>query len=346
MKYFDTKKSLPVLCSLLIVACSGGGGGGNNTPQSPIEKHAAVAPKTQKAAENPALAAQAPVVNKAVVAAPESIVSASVTALSTAKPDTIGNQPVTAIPAQSEAVKQVLSSQEEHNSIKPEWTGKEQTKYGARSWDHTPEKVPVFLLIPNKNHKYADDKLLELTATDIDLTKGKVPSEGNFQFSLVNSSVYSGYYLNSQDKMTVDTHFVIAFDKNKEYTKKDITADFYSEDGFNYAVLVGKTDYLRQVGNVSLFYKNGSVSGEIIDKRNNEVLFRFKNTIEKDPNLVQITPDKNNPHGLVSHGPDDMIMKMHFINGQNNEPYKYVVGSGKAERFYGTLFATKHNEEE
>ncbi|MGC6360330.1 hypothetical protein ACNO7O_09985 [Bisgaard Taxon 45] len=349
MKYFDTKKSLPVLCSLLITACSGGGGGNNNVPHPPVEKRTVVAPQANTKSEPTKPAATTspvvPVKESALFHSPNTapkqnqIPSPQTTFDS---PSPLDNIPIVK-PATTSV--QSLASHKERTSTLPVWTGTVQKKYSEGSWNHSPEKVPVFLIIPNENHRYTDDKLFQLTAKDIDLTKNNTSQEGNFQFSLADSSVYSGYYLDSQDNIQVNNNFVIAFDKNKEYTKKDITANFYNENGFNYAVLVGKTDYLRQVGDVRLFYQNGRVSGEIVDKRNNEVLFRFKDTLEKDPNMIQIVPDRDNPHGLVSHGPDNMFMKMHFINGKDGEPYKYVVGSGKAERYYGTLFATKKDKE-
>ncbi|MFK3559167.1 hypothetical protein [Pasteurella multocida] len=319
MKYFDTKKSLPVLCSLLITACSGGGGGNNNVPHPPVEKRTVVTPQTQKVTEK-----QIPSADTAKYLEPQK------------------EAPLEKVPMNNvDSIPSVTPVQKDS-----QWYGRRQGEYGSHVWNHHPEKVPVFDIIPNENHIYVDDKNFDVKPVDVDLTRG--PYYGDFHFQLddgyEDTRVYSGYYLSSDDNMRTKANYVFAFDKTKEYTEKNITAKFYNEKGFHYSVRDDRYNFIQQVGTVNMVYKDGSVSGEITTLVGRKPLFNFKNSSDKDPNEIMVSPHKNNPHGLVSHGPDDMFMNVHFINGENGEQHKYVVGSGRGERFYGTLFATQKEE--
>ncbi|XWY21247.1 hypothetical protein ACNGTP_08700 [Bisgaard Taxon 45] len=346
MKYFDTKKSLPVLCSLLIAACSGGGGGNNNVPHPPVEKRTVV-PK-QKAAEKPALsthteskpnlATPTTVVNKAVAAAPEPIMNASVTTYPTAKLEKL-------TPPKEETVKQVLPAQEKHKSIAPEWTGTEQKQYRERSWNHSPEKVPVFKVIPNEKYQYSHEKLFEIEPIEVNLTEKNLSKKNDFNFKLVDDTIYFGYYLDSTDLIKTEYNYVIAFDKNKENIPEKLTAKYYSEKGFSYSVKTenNRGEYYPQAGDVYLSYTDGSIEGKIVDN-NKHTVFNLKNSSDNNPNQIMFVPDKENKYGFTPKGSDNMIMDVHFVEDKNGEKFKYIVGSGKADKYYGALFATKQEE--
>ncbi|HHE3577342.1 hypothetical protein [Pasteurella multocida] len=345
MKYFDTKKSLPVLCSLLITACSGGGGGNNNVPHPPVEKRTVAT--TQQVAAKPtqpseSLVKRVPNNSENNPPSRESEKKASQTPPQTdSAKSTIQSTPAV-IPDSTNS----LTSKKEQIQMSPEWIGKEEKKYAQYSWEHTPESIPVFKLIENNQYKYVDDKYFTLEPINLNLTKENQVKERSYQFSLLDSGVYYGHYLSSNDGIHPEYNFVIAFDKNREYTLKDITAEYYNSEGFNYAISDRmKGDYIWQVGDVRLFYTNGSVHGEIVEVNDGSktALFRFENTADRNPNQIVIVPERDNRHGLSPRG-DRMIMDMHFINGSDGEKYKYVVGHGNSDRYYGTLFATKKDK--
>ncbi|MDH3001705.1 hypothetical protein [Pasteurella multocida] len=368
MQYFDIKKSLPIFCSLFIAAC-GSSGGNKNATQPPIEKRTEVTTQTRKSLPTPDATLKKNLVStsQTTVISPAGSIKISEQLstkpnLSSVSPRQIPNNLVNK-PISKESEKKVLLNahdtdnkdlallpnptvtsvnSKEQTPMLPQWTGMEEKKYEQALWEHTPKSVPVFKLI-NIQRKYEEDKYFTLESINLDLTQNSQVEEEAYQFSLVDSAVYYGHYLSSDDNIRAEDNFVIAFDKNREYTQKDITAEYYNPEGFNYAISDAiKDDYIWQVGDVRLFYKNGSVSGEIVEvnKGSKTTLFHFANMEEINPNQIILVPEKNNRHELSPRG-DRMIMDMHFINGSNDENYKYVVGHGHSERYYGTLFATK-----
>ncbi|WP_343297611.1 hypothetical protein AAIB13_09325 [Pasteurella multocida] len=313
MQYFDIKKSLPVFCSLLITACSGGGGG-NNPSQYPKEVR-------------PVVTEQAKTAKEVILPTPS-----------------IGSEQS----SQNVIAKDAFNvSEKTHQHSKPEkiakdinWTGSTVSSIGSTWWQHKPNNIPVFTLILNENQIYSDEKNFTLEQKHIDLTKNNILDEKYFHFTLLDSGIYYGNYLSSYDQMNAESNYVFAFDKDREYTGKDITANYYGNEGFKYSVKLGNT-YLSQVGDVHLIYREGKVSGEIFGQ-NNVKHFSFMNSNKIDPNSIVIVPEE--AHRYLSRN-DKMFLEMHFINGENGEKYKYIVGSGKTDKYYGALFATKQENQ-
>ncbi|MFC1137837.1 hypothetical protein ACFGZQ_10680 [Pasteurella multocida] len=315
MQYFDIKKSLPVFCSLLITACSGGGGG-NNPSQYPKEVR-------------PVVTEQAKTAKEVILPTPS-----------------IGSEQS----SQNVIAKDAFNvSEKTHQHSKPEkiakdinWTGSAVSSIGSTWWEHKPNNIPVFTLTFNKNKVYSDEENLTSKEKNIDLTKNKTLNEEDFHFTLVDSGIYYGDYLSSMDQRETEKNYVFAFDQEREYKEKDITAKYYNKEGFKYSVKLNNGSSIPQVGDVRLFYTNGSVSGEIVDDQNIKQ-FGFMNADEINPNIIVIVPDRENHHLSIG---DKMFLEMHFINGEHGEKYKYAFGKGHTDKYYGTLFATKYNEEE
>lgn len=91
---------------------------------------------------------------------------------------------------------------------------------------------------------------------------------------------------------------------------------------------------------MTLTFRNGKIYGKIYRyNRGRDDLFQLSG---EGQNLT-ITPHKDNPHKLSPTGPDNMAMELNFINAEKTDK-KYVVGVGKAEKYYGLLFAEKSHQ--
>ncbi|MGC6406904.1 hypothetical protein ACNO7K_10785 [Bisgaard Taxon 45] len=344
MKYFDTKKSLPVLCSLLIAACSGGGGGGNKAPQSPIEKHAAVAPKTQKAAENPALAAQAPVVNKAVVAAPESIVSASVAPSPTAKPTT------TSVTVKTETMSTQPEKAMEDRSERSLWKGECKSATICNNNGDASNDVTVYTLtlIENATPQYSTtDKLVSKTHK-ITLKLGN-NKEKDYNFTLLgendNPVGYYGYRHtigNKPDAIQAEVLYAIDSQFESKQQHPQMKANYKKERGFIYAATHPTNHGTKNYGDVELVYDMGKISGKIYDSAFDKSRFKKPKifNIETQNDTVVIKPLEN-LQGTIQPG-DRAELKYIFADSQKGKAdHKYIFGIAKGDSWAGVLSAEK-----
>nr|ACS44728.1 outer membrane lipoprotein [Pasteurella multocida] len=334
MKQIVLKTSLLMTLSSLLVACSGGGGSAGNRADRVEEK----AQPVQSNSEPSSTPIKHPMTNSATNTSLHDKLSMS--SHDTSKENS------------QQSSFQAPLEQEKNQPAQENltWTGYHVSQWGNASNNVDKDNVTVFTFV-KYNSQYNDDPVFDKTKTQsktISLVDGKNENkEHYYHFTLKDDLFYYGSYGQpSSDYKKIEENYIYAIkpDAINNENINALTATYHQEDGFIYSVLsdvnrVG-SEYIPQYGNVSVTIQNGKIYGEIYrHNRGYDDLFKLS---EEGRNLI-LTPHKNNPYDLSPTGPDNMTMELNFINAEKTDK-KYVVGVGKAEKYYGLLFAEKSHQ--
>lgn len=236
------------------------------------------------------------------------------------------------------------------SDINTEWFGMKTSKYHSPTViNENRNNVEIYdlVLVENPDDQTKYDKTKSKQTTIALRKEGETShySHGklNYSFDLVDGNIYYGYYLKPEaDYKNSYLTYSYAFDKSIENNDSlaNYSAKYSQHGGFSYSVKI-KNDYIPQVGDVDLIYTNGRISGEITNPHSSEVNNKIFDLEGKERELI-IRPNKDNEYKLSSNGGDNMSMQLHLINSNQKE---YIIGAGKAENYYGVLFAEKKENE-
>lgn len=234
------------------------------------------------------------------------------------------------------------------SDINTEWFGMKTSKYHSPTViNENRNNVEIYDLVLTKEQNdskpiYDQNKSKQTTIALH--TEGKNSNEKlDYSFDLVDGNIYYGYYLKPEaDYKNSYLTYSYAFDKSIEDNRSlaNYSAKYSQHGGFSYSVKI-KNDYIQQFGDVDLIYTNGRISGEITNPHSSEVNNKIFDLEGKERELI-IRPNKDNEYKLSSNGGDNMSMQLHLINSNQKE---YIIGAGKAENYYGVLFAEKKENE-
>lgn len=234
------------------------------------------------------------------------------------------------------------------SDINTEWFGMKTSKYHSPTViNENRNNVEIYDLVLTKEQNdskpiYDQNKSKQTTIALH--TEGKNSNEKrDYSFDLVNGNIYYGYYLKPEaDYKNSYLTYSYAFDKSIENNDSlaNYSAKYSQHGGFSFSVKIGN-DYIQQFGDVDLIYTNGRISGEITNPHSSEVNNKIFDLEGKERELI-IRPNKDNEYKLSSNGGDNMSMQLHLINSNQKE---YIIGAGKAENYYGVLFAEKKENE-
>ncbi|HDR1022419.1 TPA: hypothetical protein QB352_001689 [Pasteurella multocida] len=231
-----------------------------------------------------------------------------------------------------------------NNDINTEWDGMKTSKYDSpTSINGNRHKVEIYDLVlietPDDDKPIYDQSKSKPNTIVLDRDGNTANKTLDYSFDLVNGNIYYGYYLKPEDdhKKPYIT-YSYAFEKSLENKNSlaNYSAKYSKYRGFLYSVKIGN-GYIPQAGNVDLVYTNGKISGEITNPNSVEVNNKVFD-LEGQERALVIRPNKENEYGLSPTGGDNMSMNLRLINSNQKE---YIVGAGKADKYYGVLFAEK-----
>ncbi|TDQ59706.1 hypothetical protein EDC45_0364 [Mesocricetibacter intestinalis] len=340
----DYKKLFSALClSACLAACSGGGGG-NNTPQNPPRGNqppqqtppqgqqpqqpqqpdkGQQPPQPQRPDSGPQLP-QPPQQN------PE--------APPPAKPE---------IPPQNQpepAPKQPDTPRETGYSVlKVNHTGSYTAKLPV-----TKNKVPVYDIVKGSKNSLGEDILEQ---EEITVAVPAKAENGNYELKSIDknneSEAFFGYFREiTPDSKNLFVNYIYGFERSLENKNvpENLTAKYYKENGFMYSLRRlnqqgGSLDNVVNTATVNIEFQNGKISkGHIYQSGGASDLF----TIEKGATVNQLVLTPTEHLGSGNLQGDKAVLEGHFVDSaKDKKDYRYLVGSVKAENWYGVLAAEK-----
>ncbi|TDQ59701.1 hypothetical protein EDC45_0359 [Mesocricetibacter intestinalis] len=206
----------------------------------------------------------------------------------------------------------------------------------------TKDAIPVYEIsrIKDRKGRIILDHKQEIIAKAKD--RGRFNS---YKFDLLGQEGFYGYYFNTH-RGQIFVNYAYGFDKSLENKNvpADMTATYSKQGGFVYTLdypEIGKNlrDSSVSKADVNIQFQKGNiVKGEILDPSSKEQLFK----IEKGNSINQLVFTPTDPSAFGSLTKDKGIADVNYLNSaKDKNDHKYLVGTVKANNWYGVLAAEK-----
>ncbi|TDQ59707.1 hypothetical protein EDC45_0365 [Mesocricetibacter intestinalis] len=344
----DYKKLFSALClSACLAACSGGGGG-NNVPQNPPRSNRPpqqTPPQGQQPQQpqQPDKGQQPP--------QPQ-------------RPDSGPKlpQPPQQNPEAPPSAKPEIPPQNQPEPAPKQPDMPQETGYSVLSVNHTgsyrvnsshlitKDRVLIYKVEQGGKNNLGEEILKQ---TLIEVAVPAKAENGSYELKSIDknnkSEAFFGYFREiTPDSKDLFVNYIYGFERSLENqdVPENLTAKYYKEDGFMYSISRldqkgGSLDNVINTATVNIEFQGGKISrGQIYQSGGEGDLFK----IEKGPidGTLTLTPTQYLEGGALVR--DKASMDVHFVDSaKDKKDYRYLVGSVKAENWYGVLAAEKSN---
>ncbi|TDQ59705.1 hypothetical protein EDC45_0363 [Mesocricetibacter intestinalis] len=319
----DYKKCLSALfLSACLAACSGGGG--NNAPQNPPRSNQP--PQQIPPSQSPDKKPEQP-------QSPESGKKPEQPKL----PDSERN------PQQPPKVEAPQVEAQGYFTETVNSKGINKDMYWNNASDISKDSIPVYNISFTRNGEKVINK-----KESVRVKAPVVNNEFSYELSLLGERGFFGYYTDLNENNNIFLNFAYGFDRTLENSvlPSDITATYKKKGGFLYTVaqMIGNGN-LGYDGvfksDVSIKFHNGKISqGEITYPNLGVKQFDIKQGSSVKQFIITPTDSFLNENRGIKL--DKGVADIHYLNSsKGTNDYKYLVGSVKAENWYGVLAAEK-----